>query len=141
VRNVLVETAPAVPRSALRVQLVLEQPGPGKIARPPVRRRGPGTDPDQLVEESHRGDDHSAELRAVESGTCAQVDSKRPRRVFCITGPDMSRERACGRDRSSEISPVPGELVEAEIPESEESHLVGLPSSVEAARHPGEAAP
>src|SRR6266511_2617849 len=139
--NVLVETAPPVPRNALRVQLVPEQPGPGKIARPPVRRRSSGADPDQLVEESDGSDDHSAELRAVENRTGTQVDAERPRRVVCVTRPDVSRERASGRYCSSEVSPVAGELVEAEIPQSEECHLVGLASSVEAARHPGEAAP
>ena len=86
VRDVLVEPGPPVPRRTVRIELVLQQPGPGKVACACVRGRVSGADLDQLVEQPDGPDDEPTELCAVQHGARARIDAERPRRVRRVSG-------------------------------------------------------
>ena len=101
VRDVLVETAPAIPRRAVAVQLVLQHPRPCDITSVFVRARVARAHLDELVEQAHRPDDEPSELRTVENGARPCVDAKRPRCMRRVTRANVSCERVPGCDRSA----------------------------------------
>src|SRR4051812_26389592 len=137
-RDVLVETAPVVPGRTVRIELVVQEPGPGEIARPAVGTGVTGSDFDQLVQQPDGTDDHAAELRAVENATVSGVDAKRPRRVCCVAYAHVLRERVSGAHGCTEIPPLAGQLVEQEVAQAEQTHLVRLDASVEVSGRSGQ---
>src|SRR2546427_5447982 len=138
-RHVLVKAARLVPGRGVGIELIVQQPGPRKIAGAAVRRCVPGAHLDELVEEPDGPDDHSPELRAVEHSAGSRVDTERPGRMSGVPGAHVPRERVSGSYGGLEIPSVAGQLVEKEVTEAEQSDLVGLDSAVETTWKSGQA--
>ena len=101
IRDVLVEPGPPVPRRTVRIELVLQQPGPGKVACVCVRSRVSGADFDQLVEQPDGPDDEPTELCAVQHGARARIDAEGPRRVRRVPRSHVARKCIAGRKGST----------------------------------------
>src|SRR5439155_25300242 len=113
------EAAPAVPSRTVRIQLVLQQPGPGEVACACVRACAPGTELDQFVEQPDGPSDEPAELCAVQHGAGARIDAERPWRVRGVAGANVARMRISSGNSCIQITPPAGEPVEEQVAETQ----------------------